>query len=133
MRWWNRKFKACSFAVKMNPPRKHRTSFQRRYDILRYRTTLTRRCVSTGLFVALYLFTNLCFALTFYLSITRKLCIKKRLCHRFFPVDFAKFCKLYYRKPPDGCFWNYYWEEPKKFSPEWKTPYNQPRRSLTRF
>ena len=121
MRWWNRKFKACSFAVKKSPPRRHKMSFQRRYDILRYRTTLKRRCVSTGLFVALYLFTNLCFARTFCLSIIRKHCIKKRLCHRCFPVDFENFCKLYYRKPPDGCFWNYYWQQPKKFSPEWKT------------
>ena len=133
MRWWNRKFKACSFAVKMSPPHRYTTSFQRRYDILRYRTTLKRRCVSTGLFVALYLFTNLCFALTFCLSITRKHCIKKRLCHRFFPENFGIFRKLYYRKLPDGCFWNYYWEQPKKFSLEWKTPYNQPRRSLNGF
>ena len=37
------------------------------------------------------------FALTFCISITPKNCIKKRLCHRCFPVDFAKFCEFFYR------------------------------------
>ena len=128
MRWWNRKFKACSFAVKKSPPRRHKTSFQRRYDILRYRTTLKRRCVSTGLFVALYVFTNLCFALTFCLSITRKHCIKKRLCHRFFLWILQNFANFIIENLRTAVS-----ETITENSLEWKTPYNQPRRSLNGF
>ena len=40
--------------------------------------------------------------------------LKKRLWHRCFPVNFAKFLKaLFCRKPPDDCFWiekeNHFW------------------------
>ena len=79
-------------------------------------------------------FTNMYFALIFlYFHKSRRpvISLKKRLWNKCFPVNFAKFSEhLFYRTPPDDC-WNFYWDQPRKFSPrwkvfgpEWKTQYN---------
>ena len=58
--------------------------------------------------------------------------LKKRPWQRYFSVNFATFLRtLFFKTPPNSYFWNYSWEQPRKYCPgwkifstEWKTPYN---------
>ena len=108
---WNRKFKACSFAVKMS-------SFH------------AVKMSSFHSAISVYKFVFCSYSLFF--NNSKKLHQKETL-SQVFSCGFWKVFRTLLQNTSAWLLLKCYWEEPKKFSREWKTPYYQPRRSLTGF
>ena len=119
---------------------------------------VTHICIKVELFLWRFFSSQICVSLLlFCISITKENYnfIKKETLTQVFLVNFTKFLRIPFLEPPDGCFWNYYSEQLRKFSPEWKAlcninflnlfnqveifrsdwkfSYNQPCRCLTGF